>query len=263
MTAATLLNPLRGRGIELGVIGDRLRYRPAKAVAPGLRADLAVHKNELVALLTAGGSSPPLPSAPAGVAVAAAVGEVFDGGDVQVLDQGPAVGARLGDEQAALGEGDEVGVADDVRLPAGRDHAEGLEGVAVEQVSDGIPGAHGHSIAPACPGVPVGDAERTEPTIPYIPPEQRDALDQAAIDRLHGRRASWTPPPATFEIPPLERAAWTATHRGAAGNEGVPAGWSAAGWIHRLRSLADACQAVNPGLAARHRAAADRLADAA
>jgi hypothetical protein len=108
--------------------------------------------------------------------------------------------------------------------------------------------------------VSIGDMYRPEPTITYIPPAQRDSADQAAIDWLHGRRASWTPPPATFEIPPLERAAWTATHRRTAGAEGVPAGWSAAGWIHRLRSLAHACQGLNPGLAARHRKAADRLA---
>ncbi len=51
MTACDLLAELQGRGIELAVAGDRLRFRPVSAVGPALRAALAEHKPELLRLL--------------------------------------------------------------------------------------------------------------------------------------------------------------------------------------------------------------------
>jgi len=51
-TAAELLRELQSRGVELAAAGDRLRFRPASAVPPDLRAVLAEHKRELLAALT-------------------------------------------------------------------------------------------------------------------------------------------------------------------------------------------------------------------
>ena len=51
MDALELLADLDRRGVELVPAGDRLRYRPATALDPGLRAELAAHKAELLALL--------------------------------------------------------------------------------------------------------------------------------------------------------------------------------------------------------------------
>ncbi len=50
-TAATLLAELVHRGVELVVTGDRLRYRPRRAVNAQLRADLIRYKQELAALV--------------------------------------------------------------------------------------------------------------------------------------------------------------------------------------------------------------------
>lgn len=51
MTATDLITELRARGITLEAHGDRLRYRPAEAVTPELRAALVAHKSELLSLL--------------------------------------------------------------------------------------------------------------------------------------------------------------------------------------------------------------------
>ncbi len=52
MSAAhALFAELRNRGVALRVVGDRLRYRPASAVRPGLRERMAACKVELVALV--------------------------------------------------------------------------------------------------------------------------------------------------------------------------------------------------------------------
>lgn len=41
----------------------------------------------------------------------------------------------------------------------------------------------------------------------------------------------------------------------------IPAGWSAEGWANRLEALADACTAIQPSLAAQHRADAKTIRD--
>ena len=51
--AAALLAQLRRSGIELAVMGGRLRFRPRSAVTPDLATRMARHKRELVALLQA------------------------------------------------------------------------------------------------------------------------------------------------------------------------------------------------------------------
>jgi hypothetical protein len=51
MTAIDLITELRSRGITLEAHGDRLRYRPAEAVTPELRAALVAHKSKLLSLL--------------------------------------------------------------------------------------------------------------------------------------------------------------------------------------------------------------------
>ncbi len=57
--ANELLAELRERGVELGVQDGRLRFRPAGAAAPDLRARMAALKAELIALI-----NPPVPSMP-------------------------------------------------------------------------------------------------------------------------------------------------------------------------------------------------------
>jgi hypothetical protein len=51
MTPIELLTELQLRHVELEVVGDRLRIRPAAAVPPELRAELRARKAELVNLL--------------------------------------------------------------------------------------------------------------------------------------------------------------------------------------------------------------------
>lgn len=54
MTAAALLDELRGLGIELQAHGDRLRFRPRSAVTDELLARLQAHKGELLEMLHGG-----------------------------------------------------------------------------------------------------------------------------------------------------------------------------------------------------------------
>src|SRR5262245_57728163 len=58
MTAALLVETLRSRGIQLRVVGDRLRYRPASALTTDDLEALRQHKAEVLVLLSA---SPLLP----------------------------------------------------------------------------------------------------------------------------------------------------------------------------------------------------------
>lgn len=51
MTAGELLLELRSRGVELQVVGDKLRYTPPAAVTPELREKLAANKSEVMAML--------------------------------------------------------------------------------------------------------------------------------------------------------------------------------------------------------------------
>ena len=51
MDARELLAELERLGVELATDGERLRYRPRGAVAPRLRAAMAVRRAELLALL--------------------------------------------------------------------------------------------------------------------------------------------------------------------------------------------------------------------
>jgi hypothetical protein len=82
--------------------------------------------------------------------------------------------------------------------------------------------------------------DRPEAAIPYRPPAEWDAADRAAVAWFRGERESFRP-------------------RSEASTRGVPAGWTAASWVHRLRYLAAACQGVHPGLAATYRAQAAEL----
>lgn len=72
------------------------------------------------------------------------------------------------------------------------------------------------------------------------PLEQRDASDRAVFEALAGEREVWTPRPRRSI-------------------DGLPDGWTAVGWIRRLRYLADACESIRPDLAARHRSEAQRI----
>ena len=49
--AANLLRELRQRGVELEVVGDRLRFRPPEAVLPELRQRIVACKPALLAIL--------------------------------------------------------------------------------------------------------------------------------------------------------------------------------------------------------------------
>lgn len=51
--AIELLGDLRRRGLDLVRDGDKIKYRPRNALPPGLRAAMAEHKQELLALLAA------------------------------------------------------------------------------------------------------------------------------------------------------------------------------------------------------------------
>ena len=51
MNAADILSELEALRVELAVTGDRLRFRPARAVPAGLREALRLHKAEVVAML--------------------------------------------------------------------------------------------------------------------------------------------------------------------------------------------------------------------
>ncbi|HEX8650759.1 MAG TPA: condensation domain-containing protein, partial [Pyrinomonadaceae bacterium] len=58
MIATALLTNLRGLGVELWADGERLRYRaPKGALTPTLRAQLAAHKAEIMALLRRGNNN--------------------------------------------------------------------------------------------------------------------------------------------------------------------------------------------------------------
>jgi hypothetical protein len=61
VTAKTLLAVLWARGVQLEAVGERLRFRPAAAVSPDLRAALVAHKAEVLARLREAGPPPELP----------------------------------------------------------------------------------------------------------------------------------------------------------------------------------------------------------
>ena len=84
MRAATaLLVELTNRGIQLAANGGRLRYRPAEAVSPELRADLLRHKQDLLAMVQHL-AVPPLPTGTWGRCASALVSSVRD--DARRLD---------------------------------------------------------------------------------------------------------------------------------------------------------------------------------
>ncbi|MBE7507978.1 MAG: hypothetical protein HS101_17070 [Planctomycetia bacterium] len=80
------------------------------------------------------------------------------------------------------------------------------------------------------------------PVIPCRQPDEWDEADLAAVEATLGLRETWRP-----RSPPTA--------------DGIPDGWTAEGWIRRLRYLADACESNRPDLAARHRAEAQRIGD--
>ena len=52
MTAEEVLSELRARHVELAVVGDRLRFRPATAVPEDLLTELREHKAEVIELVS-------------------------------------------------------------------------------------------------------------------------------------------------------------------------------------------------------------------
>lgn len=52
MGAPEVLAELTRRGVEVAVVGDRIRFRPQSAVTPDLRAALAEHKADLIRILS-------------------------------------------------------------------------------------------------------------------------------------------------------------------------------------------------------------------
>ena len=52
MTAAALLDTLRGRGLEIRAAGGRLEVRPAGRLTPAERGAIRSHLSELLALVT-------------------------------------------------------------------------------------------------------------------------------------------------------------------------------------------------------------------
>jgi len=67
MNAAELLSELQARHIELRVVGDRLRIRPAEALPPSLRTELRARQAEVVELLRARGERCLAEALPGGV----------------------------------------------------------------------------------------------------------------------------------------------------------------------------------------------------
>ena len=51
MTVASLMSELEGLGVEVRAHGERLRFRPARAVPAALRSALSQHKAEILAVL--------------------------------------------------------------------------------------------------------------------------------------------------------------------------------------------------------------------
>lgn len=70
MNAAELLSELQTRHVELRVVGDRLRIRPAEALPPSLRAELRARQAEVVELLRARGGRCLAEALPGGVVLA-------------------------------------------------------------------------------------------------------------------------------------------------------------------------------------------------
>lgn len=67
MTPSDLLSEIQARQVELMVVGDRLRIRPAGALPPDLREELRAHKAEVVELLKARGGPGLAEAIPGGV----------------------------------------------------------------------------------------------------------------------------------------------------------------------------------------------------
>lgn len=67
MTPSDLLSEIQARHVELMVVGDRLRIRPANALPPDLREELRAHKAEVVELLRARGGPGLAETLPGGV----------------------------------------------------------------------------------------------------------------------------------------------------------------------------------------------------
>jgi len=139
--AAALLAELVRRGIELQPHGDRLRYRPKAAMTPELAERVKAHQPELLAALAAG---------------RAPVGEQFQGGDMQIGHQRPALAVLKSNEHVVPQGHDQPGVADVVVRSAGQNEPEGLKRVALKPVAD-VVGPH----APSIPREP-SLAERVE-----------------------------------------------------------------------------------------------------
>lgn len=70
MNPSDLLSELQARHVEVMVVGDRLRIRPAEVLPPGLRAELRARQSEVVELLRARGERCLAEALPGGVSEA-------------------------------------------------------------------------------------------------------------------------------------------------------------------------------------------------
>ena len=59
MGGQTIMNQARQLGINLRVVGDRIRYRPKSAATPSFVAGLRQHKNEILGILFTEDTWPP------------------------------------------------------------------------------------------------------------------------------------------------------------------------------------------------------------
>jgi len=84
--AATLVESLRARGVQLRAVGDRIRYRPASALTTDDLEALRQQKAEVLPLLATAQPSPPAPTLTLDpIAVREVLGPHYDEHDLGIL----------------------------------------------------------------------------------------------------------------------------------------------------------------------------------
>lgn len=137
------------------------------------------------------------------------IADGIDGRDMQIIHERPAIPVGHGDEQPGFHHGDKVGVSNDIRFAAGCDDSERLEGVAVQQFSNGFD-AHAPILAWA--------GTRTQRVTLAL-----DDLDRRVIEAI-----------AAGELIRLSSAGLGVSTAA----PGVPQGWTAESWRLRRSALA-------------------------